>query len=100
MHSASVTSQSLVENVGKMCRHCFNMFERASKLWQGLKIDTVKAADAYVPHNAPLATIPHRCDAPSTPKRPRLSDQQEGQSPEVKVSKLLMLPNCKPFLLK
>jgi len=46
--SAVVTPHSLVENVGKMCRQCFNTFERASKLWDTLKSNITKAADAYV----------------------------------------------------
>ena len=85
--SASVIVQSSVKNVGKMSRQCFNTFERVSKLWETLKSNIAKAADAYVPNSVvPLAIVPSSCDAPPTPKQPRLSDLQEGQSPEVKVS--------------
>ena len=84
--STSATAQSLVENIKRMCRQCFNTFERASKLWQTLKANMVKAGNAYIPRYAPPVAIDRPCEVPPTPKRPRLSDWQEEQSPKVKVS--------------
>ena len=85
---AALVAQSLIHDDGRMCRQCFNTFERASKLWEALKCNISKAADIFIPSNAPSTG---QRNVPPTPKRRRLLSNSEGEStvrsPEVKVSK-------------
>ena len=46
---AALVAQSLIHDDGRMCRQCFNTFERASKLWEALKCNISKAADIFIP---------------------------------------------------
>ena len=91
----SLSVQSLVDNDGRMCRQCFNVFERASKLWESLKSNVSKVADVLIPTDAPF-TSSHCClNVPPTPKRSRLSSKSIGESPEVNVSKIGLTVNIK-----
>ena len=89
----SLAAQSLIDDDGRMCRQCFNTFERASKVWETLKCNISKAADIFIPNDAPST---RQYNVLPVPKRPRLSSNSTVgstvgstvQSPEVKVSEL------------
>ena len=81
----SLPVQLLVDRDGRMCRQCFATFERASKMWVGIKGGVSKAANVLFPKVVHSAT-----GALPLPKRPRIISNpaliSAQQSPEVKVS--------------
>ena len=76
----SLSVQSLVDNNRRMCRQCFNAFEKAPKVWESLKSGVL---DACILTNAPSTSKQYFI--PPASKRSRLFLKSSGESPDVNV---------------